>query len=61
MKNYISPEIRDVTAMLGRAVLDFEVNTSDTDEVSEGTVGGKDRDGYDEENPKDEFRFGNLW
>ncbi len=62
MKRYKSPETLDITTSLDSPLMDFEVSTSDPDEVSEGTVGSKERDDFEGFAPEsDDSQYGNLW
>ena len=48
MKRYTKPMMTDASGLLSAPLLDFDVHTSETGEVSEGEVGAKGR-GYAEE------------
>ena len=48
MKRYTKPMMIDASGLLSAPLLEFDVHTSETEEVSEGEVGAKRR-GYAEE------------
>ncbi|MBQ9165183.1 MAG: hypothetical protein IJ163_10480 [Bacteroidaceae bacterium] len=48
MKRYTKPLMTDASGLLSAPLLEFDVHTSKTEEVSEGEVGAKRR-GYAEE------------